>query len=171
MLPQLEARNHTSTFLDRRFGENSNTLTPEEKALERFTAERTSRLGSKKGRFNLEDGDGDDDGGELTHGGRKLGFGDEDELDAGGWGGLGEDAPSGATDSNRQPLLRRRMAAEAEAEEVRTVHGLKDSVERRLTSILFTSQQPARKRTKAEIMEEVVAKSKAYKVRCWFPAQ
>ena len=109
----------SSTFLDHRFGENSSTLTPEEKALERFTAERTSRLGgSKKARFNLEDGDGDD-GGELTHGGRKLGFGDEEELDAGGWGGLGDAVANGASSSNREPLLRRRMAVEAEAEEVR----------------------------------------------------
>lgn len=121
LLPQLEARNHTSTFLDRRFGENSTTLTPEEKALERFTAERTSRLGgSKKARFNLEDGDDDADvGGDLTHGGRKLGFGDEDELEAGGWGGLGDAIENGATDSNRTPLLRRRMEAQTEEDEVR----------------------------------------------------
>ncbi|KAK4703514.1 nucleolar protein 14, partial [Phenoliferia sp. Uapishka_3] len=137
LLPQLEQRNHTSTFLDRRFGENSTTLTPEEKALERFTAERTSRLG-KKGRFNLEDGDDGEES--LTHGGQKLGFGDEDELDAGGWGGLGAGVEAGASNSNREPLLRRRMAAEAEAEE-----------------------EPPRKRSRAEIMDEVVAKSKAYK--------
>ncbi|KAM0751542.1 Nop14-like protein [Meredithblackwellia eburnea MCA 4105] len=134
LLPLLEGRHRESEFVDRRFGENSTTLTPEEKALERFTAERTSRL-SKKARFNLEDGD--DEGG-LTHGGRKLGFGDEDELEAGGWGGLGA-----ASDSNREPLLRRRMAeAQAEGED---------------------DDEPQRKRTRAEIMNEVVAKSKAYK--------
>ena len=116
LLPLLEGRNHTSTFVDRRFGENSTTLTPEEKALERFTAERTSRLG-KKARFNLDD---DADEGGLTHGGQKLGFGDEDELDAGGWGGLGPGVEAGASNSNREPLLRRRMAEqEAESDEVR----------------------------------------------------
>lgn len=103
----LDARTHASTFVDHRFGESSSNLTPEEKALERFTAERQSRL-SKKARFNLED---DDEGlGDLTHGGRKLGFGDEDELEDGGWGGLGEGA-------NREPLMnRRKMGAEPEDE-------------------------------------------------------
>ncbi|KAL8280618.1 hypothetical protein RQP46_006941 [Phenoliferia psychrophenolica] len=140
LLPLLEGRNHTSTFVDRRFGENSTTLTPEEKALERFTAERTSRLG-KKARFNLDDEDDNGEGG-LTHGGQKLGFGDEEELDAGGWGGLGAGIEAGASNSNREPLLRRRMAeAAAEAE----------------------SDEPPRKRSRAEIMDEVVAKSKAYK--------
>ncbi|GAA6061105.1 hypothetical protein JCM10212_006136 [Sporobolomyces blumeae] len=132
LLPMLDARTHSSTFLDHRFGESSTNLTPEEKALERFTAERQSRL-NKKTRFNLED---DDEGGfELTHGGRKLGFGDEEELENGGWGGLG--VSEGA---NREPLLKRRkMGAEPEEDE------------------------PERKKTHAEIMEEVVAKSKFHK--------
>ncbi|GAA5966032.1 hypothetical protein JCM3765_006544 [Sporobolomyces pararoseus] len=133
LLPMLDARTHSSTFLDHRFGESSTNLTPEEKALERFTAERQSRLG-KKAKFNLED---DDEGGfELTHGGRTLGFGDEEELESGGWGGLG--VSEGA---NREPLLKRRkMGAEPEEED-----------------------EPERKKTHAEIMEEVVAKSKFHK--------
>jgi nucleolar protein 14 len=117
----LEGRTHTSTFVDRRFGEASSTLTPEEKALERFTAERQSRLSSsKKSRFNIEDDDGEGDDGEdgLTHGGRKLGFGDEEELEHGGWGGLGAAVEGGASSSNREPLLRRRMAEEKDAEGV-----------------------------------------------------
>ncbi|GAA5933377.1 hypothetical protein JCM3775_000672 [Rhodotorula graminis] len=138
LLPMLDARTHASTFVDHRFGEASSTLTPEEKALERFTAERQSRLsGNKKARFNLEDGD--DEGGEisLTHGGRKLGFGDEDQLeDAGGWGGLGP-----GEGANREPLMnRRKMGAEPEPEE-----------------------DPDRKKTHAEIMNEVVAKAKFHK--------
>jgi nucleolar protein 14 len=145
LLPQLLARNHTSTFIDHRFGEtSSSTLSLEEKALERFTAERTSRL-SKKTRFNLEDagaGDGRNNDEGLTHGGRKLGFGDEDELDAGGWGGGAMMNDGGVINSNREPLIGRRMAEGVNEEE-----------------------EPARKRSKAEIMMEVVAKSKAYKVR------
>lgn len=117
LLPLLEQRNHTSTFLDHRFGENSTTLTPEEKALERFTAERTSRLGgNKKARFNLEDGD--EPSTDLTHGGRQLGFGDEEELDAGGWGGMGD---GGIVNSNHEPLLRQRMNAAAEVDDVRSL--------------------------------------------------
>lgn len=120
-MPMLDARTHASTFVDHRFGESATHLTPEEKALERFTAERQSRLGgasanaNKRMRFNLEDDDAAD-GGEisLTHGGRKLGFGDEDSLEDGGWGGLG--VSEGA---NREPLLnRRKMGAEPEEEEV-----------------------------------------------------
>lgn len=34
-----------------------------------------------------------------------------------------------------------------------------------LLTVSLSAQEPARKRTKAEIMEEVMAKSKAYKVR------
>ncbi|GAA6043992.1 hypothetical protein JCM8097_000179, partial [Rhodosporidiobolus ruineniae] len=145
LLPMLEARTHASTFVDHRFGEASSHLTPEEKALERFTAERQSRLSDrassggagKKMRFNLEDDDDELAGGiELTHGGRKLGFGDEDELEDGGWGGLG--VSEGA---NRQPLLNaRKMGAQPEEDE-----------------------EPDRKKTHAEIMEEVIAKSKMHK--------
>lgn len=124
LLPMLDARTHASTFVDHRFGESASHLTPEEKALERFTAERQARLGgasanaNKRMRFNLED-DETAGGGEvsLTHGGRKLGFGDEDQLDDAGWGGLG--VSEGA---NREPLLnRRKMGAEPEEEaEVRS---------------------------------------------------
>ncbi|GAA5952736.1 hypothetical protein JCM8115_002335 [Rhodotorula mucilaginosa] len=143
LLPMLDARTHASTFVDHRFGESATHLTPEEKALERFTAERQSRLGgasanaNKRMRFNLEDDDAAD-GGEisLTHGGRKLGFGDEDSLEDGGWGGLG--VSEGA---NREPLLnRRKMGAEPEEEE-----------------------DDGRKKSHNEIMQEVMAKSKFHK--------
>jgi nucleolar protein 14 len=112
----LEARTHASTFVDHRFGETASHLTPEEKALERFTAERQSRL-NKKTKFNLDDG-ADEGEIDLTHGGRKLGFGDEDHLEDGGWGGaIGEGG-------NREPLMnRRKMGAEPE-EEQEEVHFL-----------------------------------------------
>ncbi|BGP53261.1 hypothetical protein JCM8202_002586 [Rhodotorula sphaerocarpa] len=142
LLPMLDARTHASTFVDHRFGESASHLTPEEKALERFTAERQARLGggasanaNKRMRFNLED---DEDGGEisLTHGGRKLGFGDEDKLEDGGWGGLG--VSEGA---NRQPLMNpRKMGAMPEEEE-----------------------EDDRKKSHNEIMQEVIAKSKYHK--------
>lgn len=113
----MQDRHHVSSFVDRRFGENSTDLTPEEKALERFTAERQARPG-KKSRFNLEDDDGEEGRDDfLTHGGNQLGFGDEDELEAGGWGGLGDAVAGGASSSNREPLLRRRMAAVGDQEE------------------------------------------------------
>jgi len=152
----LDARTHSSTFLDHRFGESSTNLTPEEKALERFTAERQSRLG-KKTKFNLED---EDEGGfELTHGGRTLGFGDEEELESGGWGGLG--VSEGA---NREPLLKRRkMGAEPVEEEVRRLFRATISPYILILEA-HTQDEPERKKTHAEIMEEVVAKSKYHKV-------
>ena len=51
-------------IVDRRFGENDPTMTPEERMLERFTRER--QRASKSDAFNLEDED------ELTHYGQSL---------------------------------------------------------------------------------------------------
>lgn len=134
----LDARTHSSTFLDHRFGETSTNLTPEEKALERFTAERQSRLG-KKTKFNLED---EDEGGfELTHGGRTLGFGDEEELESGGWGGLG--VSEGA---NREPLLKRRkMGAEPVEDDVSYLAYLNSSLDRTKTSMMYRTNPNARR--------------------------
>jgi nucleolar protein 14 len=72
--------------LDRRFGENDPTMTPEERMLERFTRERQRE--SKGALFNLEEED------ELTHYGQSLsklddfdnvglGLDDDDGEDAG----------------------------------------------------------------------------------------
>ncbi|GAA5873930.1 hypothetical protein JCM3774_004043 [Rhodotorula dairenensis] len=144
LLPMLDARTHASTFVDHRFGESASYLTPEEKALERFTAERQARLGgastnaNKRMRFNLEDDEGAGSGEvSLTHGGRKLGFGDEDQLDDVGWGGLG--VSEGA---NREPLLNRRKMGAEPAEE---------------------DEDTGRKKSHNEIMQEVVAKAKFHK--------
>jgi nucleolar protein 14 len=51
-------------ILDRRFGENDPTMTPEERMLERFTKER--QRASRGAAFNLDDED------ELTHYGQSL---------------------------------------------------------------------------------------------------
>ena len=61
--------------MDRRFGENDATLTPEERMLERFARER--QRSSKGINFNLED---DDE--ELTHYGTSLAA--IDDFEAGG---------------------------------------------------------------------------------------
>ena len=60
--------------MDRRFGENDATMTPEERMLERFTKER--QRASKGAVFNLEDED------DLTHYGRSLSV--LDDFDATG---------------------------------------------------------------------------------------
>lgn len=72
LLPELLDRRRTGGVVDRRFGENNPHLTPEEKALARFTAERQRLLTGKGQKFNLAEED------ELTHYGRSL------ALDEGG---------------------------------------------------------------------------------------
>ena len=57
-------KDHVGGVIDRRFGENDPTMTPEERMLERFTRER--QRSSRGVAFNLEDED------ELTHYGQSL---------------------------------------------------------------------------------------------------
>ncbi|WFD30401.1 nucleolar complex protein 14 [Malassezia sp. CBS 17886] len=68
LLPEYENRNHSSTFVDRRFGEYNPNLSLEEKMLQRFTHERQTRSG-KATLFDLND---DDDTADLTHYGQRL---------------------------------------------------------------------------------------------------
>ena len=85
MLKEFEDKDRSGGIVDRRFGENDPTMTPEERMLERFTRER--QRASKGVAFNLEDED------ELTHYGQSLskmddfdnvGLGlDDDEEDEG----------------------------------------------------------------------------------------
>jgi nucleolar protein 14 len=71
-------RHKAGGIVDRRFGEDNPHLTPEEKALERFTRER-----QRRSRFDLEDDNS------LTHYGMTLTLGDDEAPVIGdsGWGG------------------------------------------------------------------------------------
>lgn len=124
LLPELLDRNRSGGIIDRRFGEDNPNLTPEEKALERFTRER-QRKGGRATAFNLEDDEALGEGG-LTHYGQSLGLGDGDVGLSRAW-----KAPNELEEAHE------------EQEE----------------------EGPARKKSKAEVMSEVIAKSKAYKVR------
>lgn len=62
-------KGHVGGILDRRFGENDPTMTPEERMLERFTRER--QRSSKGMIYNLEEED------DLTHYGRSLSLMDD----------------------------------------------------------------------------------------------
>ncbi|KAI0660726.1 nucleolar protein 14 [Cubamyces menziesii] len=64
LLKEFEEKDRSGGIVDRRFGENDPTMTPEERMLERFTRER--QRASKGVSFNLEDED------ELTHYGQSL---------------------------------------------------------------------------------------------------
>lgn len=98
LLPEIQGRHRSGAFLDRRFGEGDANLTPEERALERFTRERQNRarsgdLGGKRSLFNLDDGP--EDG--LTHYGQSLNV-DEMEDDGLGLGGFDDDDEHGGID-------------------------------------------------------------------------
>ncbi|KDN43906.1 Nop14-like protein [Tilletiaria anomala UBC 951] len=135
LLPELQNRHKSGTFVDRRFGENDPSLSLEQRMLERFTHERQrERKSQDSGRpggrgkesvFNLNDGE--EEG--LTHYGQSLStFDDDDDM-------LG--LPS---DEEGPPL---QLPEDAETEDA---EGKED-----------------RPRTKAEIMAEVMLKSKMAK--------
>lgn len=69
LLPEYQGRHHSSSFVDRRFGEYDPSMSLEDKMLKRFTQERMSRS-SKASMFDL--GDGDDSELTLTHYGQSL---------------------------------------------------------------------------------------------------
>ncbi|KAG0650865.1 putative nucleolar complex 14 [Hyphodiscus hymeniophilus] len=141
----IRRRNKVGGILDKRFGENDPRMAPEEKMLERFTREKQSRH-SKSSAFDLED---DDMPGELTHMGQSLSLDgpaivddfDEDELEL-------SDAEDHPSDEERQSKKRRRISGEEEFDDE------EDGEE---------GNQPERKKSKQEVMKEVIAKSKLHK--------
>ena len=131
--------------MDRRFGENDLTMTPEEKALERFVKEkqRTSKKGSL---FDLEDAEEDE---QLTHFGESLSFdrpGGPDDFHEADLGHNDDDQINGHTEES--PRKRRRLSDTDSSEE--------DSVKEDGVPL-------ERRKTKKEVMEEVIAKSKLHK--------
>ena len=139
-------------FIDKRFGERDKNLTEEEKMLERFTRERQNQSmgsGSGSGRkraanlFNLEDDDDDNANNlynemNLTHGGALLDDITDNEDESPEMGALG-------------PMKRPYSAIDAEGN---GEFGGSESL---------SSQYPQKKKTKAEVMKEIIAKSKFYK--------
>ncbi|KAL7413127.1 nucleolar protein 14 [Mrakia frigida] len=142
LLPALSNRHRTGTFVDRRFGESNPTLTPEEKMLERFTKEkqRASVRGGRQEIFNLGD-DEDEEGGGLTHYGKSLGFDDFEGEGMGGGLGFEDEEEGGQIDRDT----------------VKHDHfgGFDDEGD--------AEDKPERKKSKSEVMAEVMAKSKDHK--------
>lgn len=119
-------------------------MTPEEKALQRFTFER-QRKASRSSLFNLDDNDDIPSGpagtGELlTHYGKNL------------------DSVRGSL-ADQEDLFQKSLTVTPAA-----ARHLEDVDE--VIKADGTGSQQHRKRSRAEIMEEVMAKSKMYKVRC-----
>ncbi|KAF8681461.1 Nop14-like protein [Rhizoctonia solani] len=129
LLVEYEQKGRTGGVVDRRFGENDATMTPEERMLERFTRERQRQ--TKGAVFNLEDDE------ELTHYGQSLNA--LDDFDGAGIE-LDDDEESGQIDANV----------------VRHDHfgGFDDDGK---------EDESERTKSKAEVMSEIIAKSKAYK--------
>ncbi|KAI4730920.1 Nop14-like protein [Aureobasidium sp. EXF-10728] len=142
LLPEIQRRNKTGGIIDRRIGENDPTMTPEERALQRFAQEKMR----KKGGASLFDLEADDDFEEaaLTHGGKALDL-DRDDFDMEGLEGSDDDSDRG--------LKRRRSSAGSEDDDDEAMSDEEGQ----------DPDKPARKKSKAEVMKEVIAKSKMHK--------
>jgi nucleolar protein 14 len=152
LLKEIHNRNKVGQIVDRRFGENDPTMTPEQRAAERF-ARQSERQFRKKSMFNLEDEA--EDNIELTHMGRSLNLGEssvEDEFKEADLeqsdGDVDRSEEVVDKDYLERPSKRRRLSIED------------GDAENGASSAL---QLPERKKSKQEIMKEVVAKSKTYK--------
>ena len=147
-------------------------MTPEERMLERFTRER--QRASKGTAFNLEDED------ELTHYGQSLS--ELDDFDNVGLGLDDDDEEEGTLcDSTSLTLALTPPVGQLDKRTVERSHfggfgededeGDEDVDEVSVTmsvcasAVIYALRQPARKKSKAEVMAEVIAKSKQHKVR------
>jgi hypothetical protein len=140
----MQRRNKVGGLIDRRFGEDDPNLSLEDKMIERYTREQ-QRNHKKSSMFDLEEDD--EPMGGLTHMGRPLFDDDDDEAppkDDFDEEDLGSGDESDSSRAERRMLKRQRLeeAAEDQQEE---------------------DGQPERKKTKKEIYEEIIAKSKAHK--------
>ena len=144
LLKEIQRRGKTGGIVDRRFGENDPTMTPEQRAAERFARQSERKL-KKSSIFNLEDED--EDQMELTHGGRaldsleRIGRDDFAENDVSSVDSDGEDG------YNMRPAKRKRGLDDEDGEDHETKR----------------EQLPERKKSKNEVMQEVIAKSKYHK--------
>jgi nucleolar protein 14 len=139
LLPEMNRKNKVGGILDRRIGENDPTMSLDDRMMARFEREQLKGRGGNV--FDLEDGDNEE---MLTHGGQSLKFdheiGDED-YDAA--------SVSGSSDGEDGFLKRKRRRDDLDGEdEAEPAH---------------EEEQPERKKSKAEVMKEVMAKSKLHK--------
>ncbi|KAL3465390.1 nucleolar protein 14 [Aspergillus heterothallicus] len=144
LLQEMDRKNKVGGIMDRRFGENDPTMTPEERAAERFARASQKKL-RKDSMFNLEEDD-DEEEFTLTHKGESLSFGDggvQDDFE--------EDLEVDDMSDSEMSRKRKRVLDDGEFEEA----GSRDGEE----------EVPGRKKSKHEVMQEVIAKSKFYKAQ------
>ncbi|KAF8592596.1 Nop14-like protein [Ramaria rubella] len=137
LLVEYEQKNHSGGIVDRRFGENNPTVTPEERMLERFTRER--QRASKGMAFNLEDED------DLTHYGQSLSA--MDDFDGVGLGLEDNEQDNGQIDG--ETVGRSHFGGFEDDDDDAVDHN--------------DGGEPSKKKSKAEVMAEVIAKSKEHK--------
>ncbi|KAH8175784.1 nop14-like family protein [Sarocladium implicatum] len=144
LLLEMQRRNKVGGILDRRFGENDPNMAEEDKMLERFAREK-QRSHKKSSIFDLEEDVGVPFEG-LMHNGKKLTFGEEEPVDDFDEADLddGNDSDVSVRESQRRKRIRAMSGAVDDDEQAEP-------------------EQPERKKTKKEVMEEVIAKSKMHK--------
>ncbi|KAA8617191.1 Nucleolar protein 14 [Pyrenophora tritici-repentis] len=135
LLPEMHRKNKVGGILDRRIGEADPTMSVEDRMMARFEQEQSRKRSGNV--FDLED---DADEVELTHGGQSLRFDDEigeEDYDAA--------SVAGSSDDEDGFMKKKRRIDEVDGEAP------------------ATEEQPERKKSKQEVMKEVIAKSKQYK--------
>ncbi|KAJ7739866.1 nucleolar protein 14 [Mycena metata] len=135
LLVEYEEKGRAGGIVDRRFGENDPTMSLEERMLERFTKERQRT--SRGAAFNLEDED------ELTHYGQSLSK--LDDFDNSGLR-LGDEDDEESGQLNPDIVGKTHFGGFSDDEE-------------------DDPDEPERKKSKAEVMAEVMAKSKEHRLR------
>ncbi|KAG2149303.1 nucleolar protein 14 [Suillus clintonianus] len=136
LLKEFQDRGRVGGIVDRRFGENDPSMSLEERMLERFTKER--QRASKGTIFNLE---GEE---ELTHYGQSLS--NLDDFDDVGLP-MDEDEDDDNGQMDRDIVGKAHFGGFGDKDEDETDHN------------------PDRKKSKAEVMTELIAKSKEHKAR------
>lgn len=144
LLVEMQRRNRVGGIFDRRFGEGDPSMTPEVAAAQRFAMEK-QKAHKKTSMFDLEDDDEPGHGISLTHGGKSFTFGEDGELLDDFDEEVSDDGSdmSDLEEHNRKRLkrLRDQVASNEEGDH----------------------EEPERKKSKKEVMEEVIAKSKLHK--------
>ena len=138
LLPEMQRRNKVGGLVDRRIGENDADMTAEQRGFQRFAQEKQRKKGASI--FDLENSGNDE---ELTHGGRRL-----DSLAA---DDFGEDDSIRSESDDEDLMHRKRRRSDLDEDKEQDVHDQSPN------------EQPDRKKTKKEVMEEVIAKSKLHK--------
>ncbi|KAL2257666.1 hypothetical protein VTK26DRAFT_9331 [Humicola hyalothermophila] len=146
ILVEMQRRNKVGGLIDRRFGEDDPNMSVEDKMIERYTREQL-RNHKKSAMFDLEEDD--EPAGGLTHMGKPLFDDDEVDMEAAKDDFAEEDLPSG-DESDGSRAERRRLKRQRLVEAIEELQAAE-------------AEQPERKKTKKEIYEEVIAKSKLYR--------